>query len=69
MSVSDALRKAMKARGEGIREIARATGVEPSVISRFLRGAGLRSENLDALAGHCGLKLMNTAGRRPRKGR
>lgn len=44
--------------------IAEASGVDKSIISRFLHGAGLTSDNIDKLAAHYGLRFT-----RARKGR
>lgn len=67
-TVSETLRKVLRDRGEGVREIARAAGIDPTRLSRFLHGGELRSKNLDALAAFCGLVLTPKPGR-ARKGK
>ena len=67
MQVSERLRAAIQESGRTQADVARATGVTQSVISRFMAGDGLRSENLDALAEHLGLVLVPKGSRK--KGR
>jgi plasmid maintenance system antidote protein VapI len=63
--ISDVLRSAILA-GPGLRRISAATGVAPSVLSRFVRGEqGIGLATADVLAGHFGLELVNKqAGRK-----
>ena len=58
MRVSESLRAAIRESGRTQADIARATGINQSVISRFMAGDGLRSENLDVLAEHFRLVLV-----------
>jgi hypothetical protein len=62
-TVSEQLRKALKASGESMYAVSKATGINTSVLSRFvMNGAGLRSENLDILAAYLGLALRPVKG-------
>ena len=57
-SVSDHLRRALQECGEPMSEIAERTGINKSVLSRFLSsGREIRSDNLDRLCDYLGLKL------------
>jgi DNA transposition AAA+ family ATPase len=74
MTITDTLRHAAKTCGMTQQELARASGVQESVVSRFLAGAGLRSGNMDALAKTLGLELTKRTegaagdgGTKPRK--
>ena len=68
-AVSDQLREIILSRGPG-HAIARAAGVDPGIVSRFLRHErGLTLETLDRLAESLGLRLVEIprAAGRPRK--
>jgi len=55
---SEALRKAIAKDGRPIRQIAKAAGLQASVISRFLnRERDLTGRSLDRVAGELGLEL------------
>jgi plasmid maintenance system antidote protein VapI len=56
--ISEVLRSAILA-GPGLRRISAATGVAPSVLSRFVRGQqGIGLATADVLAEHLGLVLV-----------
>ncbi|HLP84600.1 MAG TPA: helix-turn-helix transcriptional regulator [Phycisphaerales bacterium] len=58
-TVSMQLREAIERSGKSRYEIARQTGVNASVLSRFVAsGRGLRSHNVDALCAYLGLTLV-----------
>lgn len=64
-SVSETLRRAVRQSGETRYAIAKATGINPSVLSRFVvSGHGLRSHNIDRLADYLGLRLVPAKGKR-----
>jgi hypothetical protein len=69
MTVSEQLRQVIVKCGETRADIARATGVAESVLSRFVAsGRGLRSENIDKLCAYLRLGLRPIrAVRRERK--
>ena len=56
-TITDQLREAVDAAGVTRTEVARAAGVHKSMMSRFMRGEGLRSHTLDQLAAELGLEL------------
>lgn len=57
LTMSAALRKAIDASGQTRYQIAKATGVNQSTLSRFMGGAALSSDNADRLCTHLGLEL------------
>ena len=58
-TVSQVLREAIEHAGQSRNEIARATGVSASAISRFVEGGrALRTPNVDALCAYLGLTLV-----------
>lgn len=58
MSVSDQLRKAMRATGKSAREIAEGSGVALTVLTRFmLDETEMRTANVDRLAAYLNLRL------------
>lgn len=60
-TVSMQLREAIERSGQSRYEIARQTGVNASVLSRFVAsGRGLRSHNVDAICSYLGLELHQT---------
>lgn len=63
-TVSEKLRQVIESDKRPASQIAKASGVDPSVLSRFRHGGMLNSDNLDKLAAHYGLRLT-----RARKGR
>ena len=73
MTVSDTLRQALKDCGRSMYTVAQETGINASVLSRFVSGgAGLRSGNLDTLADFLDLELrprIKAAKSRTPKGR
>lgn len=50
-------------------ELRRASGIQESVLSRFMQGAELRSGNFDKLCMYFGLELVARAESRKRKER
>lgn len=62
--MSQQLRQIIESDKRPASEIAKASGVDESVLSRFRHGGMLNSNNLDKLAAHYGLRLTRT-----RKGR
>jgi hypothetical protein len=56
-SASEVLRQAIVADGRPVLELARAAGVEPSVLGRFMRQDGLPLGTFDTLARGLGLEL------------
>lgn len=57
-TVSGQLRQAISASGETLREIARETGVDIGVLSRFIRRErGINDETLSVLCKYLGLEL------------
>lgn len=63
MTVSDQLRRAIKASGRTQLELAEASGVPTSGICRFLQGGELRTGNVDRLCSALRLKLTQTPGK------
>ena len=60
-TVSQVLREAIEHAGQSRNEIARATGVSASAISRFVEsGRALRTPNVDALCAFLALELHQT---------
>lgn len=66
--MSEQLRAAIKASGLTQAELSREARVPESVVSRFLAGAQLRSDNLDSICKVLGARLTTTTPRK-RKGR
>lgn len=64
VTVTDQLRQIIETDKRRPSHIAEESGVDKSIISRFLHGSGLTSDNLDKLAAHYGVRLTHT-----RKGR
>ena len=68
-TVTDTLRRAVERSGQSRYAIAKATGIDKAVLSRFVaRGRGLRSTNIDRLCAYLGLELTTKSGK-ARKGR
>lgn len=63
ISISDTLRQAARDSGQGIRPLARAAGMDPATLLRFLRGKPVRTDQADKLAATLNLEL------RPRRQR
>ena len=62
---SEVVRKAIQDGGLSIRELARRTGVEPSVLSRFMNGqVGISLTTFEKLAPELGLRVIREATRR-----
>ena len=58
---SEVVRDAIRASGLTIRELSRRTGVEPSVLSRFLNGqVGISLTTFEKLAPELGLRVVRT---------
>jgi transcriptional regulator with XRE-family HTH domain len=56
--VSEALRQAIRDSGQSLHAISRVTGVDDSVLSRFMRAdRGLNLASVDRLAAYLGLAL------------
>jgi transcriptional regulator with XRE-family HTH domain len=61
---SEVVREAIRDSGLPIRELARRTGVEPSVLSRFLNEqVGISLATFEKLAGELGLQVVRRVGR------
>lgn len=69
--VSDQIREAIASRGLSSYAVAKAAGVNDSVVARFMAGQrGISSESLDALAAALGLRLVAGSGglrKRPKR--
>lgn len=65
-AIFDALREALNARAEPLREIARETGVDVSTLSRIVNGVrtGVSLATLETLADYLKLELKPKAKRR-----
>jgi len=62
------LRDALASRGISCAEMAKLTGVDPSILSRFLSGEReIRSGTIDKLAEAFGLRIVETEERPKRK--
>ena len=61
--MSEQLRQIIESDKRPASHIAKASGVDPAVLSRFRHGGMLNSDNLDKLAAHYGVRLT-----RARKG-
>ena len=60
-TIGDALRRMIRARGEGLRALEAATGIGRGNLSRFLRGQrGLNDRTIDVLCQYVGVKLVQT---------
>jgi transcriptional regulator with XRE-family HTH domain len=57
--VADALRQAIRDSGESANQIAKATGVEQTSISRFLRGKDMGIERASKIAEYLGMELTH----------
>lgn len=67
-TITDQLRMIVRSRGDSPRSLAIEAGVAPAVLSRFLAGTrSMTVDSLDALAASLGLRLVETAGRAPRR--
>ena len=56
--ISEQVRLAIAGHGLSLNEVARRAGIQPSQVSRFMRGErGLTTESLDKLAEVLGLEL------------
>lgn len=59
--ISDQIRAAIDGCGESRYRISKQTGIEQSVLSRFMAGqVGMTVETLDKLGAHLGLELVVT---------
>lgn len=64
MKASETVRKAIRESGLSLNELGRRTGVEPAVLSRFVRGErGIGLTTFELLAGELGL-VVSTKKRR-----
>lgn len=60
-TISDTIRRAVRTSGRSQASIARGAGIPDSALSRFVAdGRGMSVPNLDALAAHLGLRLVET---------
>lgn len=64
MTISDQLRHLIRLRNLSGYEVSVLTGVNRSVVNRFLAGDGLTVASLDRIADSLGLHLAESAGRR-----
>jgi hypothetical protein len=66
-SLTDQLRRFLVESGQSLGEVSRATGLDTSALSRFVRGErGVSMEGLDVLGDYLGLRLVKD--RKQRKG-
>jgi hypothetical protein len=65
------LRRAILDSGQSRYAIAKATGIDAAALCRFMQGAGLSMQSIDALGQHLGVELVarRAAKRRPKKDR
>lgn len=56
-TVAEQLRKAIRDSGQSANAIAKATGVDQTLISRFLRGKDMGIERASLVAAYLGLEL------------
>ncbi len=69
LALSDQLRQAIEQSGQSRYAISKETGIDESVLSKFVRGLrGMSLDSVDALAEHLGLRLT-TDDEPQRKGR
>ena len=66
--LSDQLREAIEDCGESRYAISRETGVSQAVLCRFVQGSDMRGDNIDAVCGYLGLRLVS-GGRKRRGGK
>jgi hypothetical protein len=64
-TVNQTLRAALRDCGRTRMEVSRATGIDHSVLWRFLQGQPLRGNNLDRLCEYLGLRLTGVG--KPRR--
>jgi transcriptional regulator with XRE-family HTH domain len=65
---SQQIRDVIEARGLTLAELGGLTGVDPTIIGRFLKAErGLSAESLDKIAAALDLRVIETAGAKPRK--
>lgn len=68
-TISDTIRKAVRASTRSRADIARGAGIPDSALSRFVSdGRGMSVPNLDKLARHLGLQLVETKAAKATKG-
>ncbi len=66
-TLTEQLREFISGSGRNLKELGQASGVDPSQLSRFMRGErGLTTESLDKLCGVLGLRLARERKARPR---
>ena len=58
--MTDLLRQAL-AEAESVRAVCRATGLQPSALTRFMQGTSLRLDLADRLAAHFGIECRRKA--------
>lgn len=58
-TVANQLRKAIRDSGQSANQIAKATGVDQTLISRFLRGKDMGIERASKIAAHLGMELKH----------
>lgn len=66
MDLQQAFRDAVSSSGQSFYAISKATGINPSVLSRFMHGKTLTTETIQRLAKHLGYDIVV---RKQRKGR
>ena len=59
-TMTDLLRQAL-AEAESVRAVCRATGLQPSALTRFMQGTSLRLDLADRLAAHFGIECRRKA--------
>lgn len=58
MTVSEALRQKLRETDDTLYRVAKDTGISWGALNRFLRGSGMRSEQIDKLAAYFGMTLI-----------
>ena len=66
MDLQQAFRDAVSRSGQSFYAINKATGINPSVLSRFMQGKTLTTETIQRIASHLGYEIVI---RKIRKGR
>ena len=68
-SLTNQLRRFLAESGRSLGEVSRATGLDTSALSRFVRGErGVSMQGLDALGDYLGLHLVKSRKKKKRKG-
>ena len=66
LTVSEALRRALRAYPASLNEKARLSGVDVGLLCRFLQGRSMTTANVDKLAGWLGLELRPAGQDKPK---